>query len=67
MARSCDFGWAGSGIWARGEGLETSKKVILGREGFETEDDGKSSLRKVAGALGRPFGGSGLSKYSFRY
>ena len=26
IARSGDFGWAGSGIWARGEGLERSKR-----------------------------------------
>ena len=47
MARSGDFGWAGSGIWASGEGLETSKKVNLGRKWVETEDEGKSSREKL--------------------
>ena len=47
MARSGDFGWAGSGIWARGERLEKSKKVNLGRKWVETEDEGKSSCEKL--------------------
>ena len=46
MARSGDFGWAGSGIWARGEGLERSKKGES-RKWVETEDDGKSSCEKL--------------------
>ena len=66
MARSGDLGWAGSGIWARGEGLERSKEVNLGRKWVETEDEGKILLCKVAGALGRPFGGSGLSRVPFK-
>ena len=37
MARSGDLGWAGSEIWARREGLETSKKgesrKEMGRDG----------------------------------
>ena len=37
MARSGDLGWAGSGIWARGEGLERSKegesRKEMGRDG----------------------------------
>ena len=37
MARSGDLGWADSGIWARGEGLERSKKgesrKKMGRDG----------------------------------
>ena len=44
MARSSDIGWAGSGIWARGEGLKRYKKVNLGRKRVETEDEGKSSV-----------------------
>ena len=51
MARSGDLGCAGSGIWARGEGLETSKKVNLGREWVETEDADKSSCEKVRAVL----------------
>ena len=47
MARSGDVGWAGSGIWAGGEGLERSKKVNLGRKCVETEDEGKSSCEKL--------------------
>ena len=42
-----DFGWVGSGIWARREGLERSKKVNLGRKWVETEDEGKSSCEKL--------------------
>ena len=54
MARSGNLGWAGSGIWARGEGLERAKKVNLGRKWVETEDEGKSScgmLRVVLAIL----------------
>ena len=47
MARSGDFGWAGAGICVRGEGLERSKKVNLGRKWVEAEDDGKSSCEKL--------------------
>ena len=48
MARSGDLGWAGSGIWVRGEGLETSQKSEnLGRKWVETEDEGKSSCEKL--------------------
>ena len=38
MARSVDFGWAGSGIRARGEGLETSQK---GESRKEVARDGR--------------------------
>ena len=44
MARSGDFGWAGSGIWARREGLETSPK---GESRKETEDEGNKSYEKL--------------------
>ena len=47
MARSGDFGWAGSGIWARREGLGKAKKVDLGRKWVETEDEGNSSCEKL--------------------
>ena len=47
MARSGGLGWAGSGIWARGEGLERSKKVNPGRKWVETEDAGKSSCEQL--------------------
>ena len=51
MARSGDLGWAGSGIWARGEGLEWSKKVNLGRKWVETEDEGGSFCEKLRAVL----------------
>ena len=47
MARSGDLGWAGSGMWARGKGLETSKKANLGRKLLETEDEGTFSCEKL--------------------
>ena len=47
MARPGDLEWAGSEVWARGEGLERSKKVNLGRKWVETEDNGKSSCEKL--------------------
>ena len=47
MARSGDFGWAGSGIWARGRVWRRQKKVNLGREWVETEDEGKQSCEKL--------------------
>ena len=62
MARSGDLGWAGSRIWARV--WRRPKKVNLRGNG----PDGrwrKILLWKAAGGLGRPFGGSGLSKYPF--
>ena len=46
MARSGDFGWAGSRSWARGR-VGRPKKVNLGRKLLETEDGGKS-LSEVA-------------------
>ena len=58
-------GWV-RGFGTRGKGLETSPK---GKSRKETAQDGRRRtilLRKVVGSLGRPFGGSGLSKYSFR-
>ena len=51
MARSGDLGWAVSGIRARGQGLETSQKVNLGRKWFEAEDEGKSSCEKLQAVL----------------
>ena len=65
MARSGDFGWAASRIWARGKCLETLKKVNLGRKWVQMEDEGNPPV-KVAGGLGRPFGGSGLAKFQFK-
>ena len=46
MAGSADFGCAGSGIWARGEGLRPNN-VNLGRKLVEMEDEGKSSCEKL--------------------
>ena len=50
MARSGDFGWAGSGIWAR-RVWKGQKKVNLGRKWVETEDEGKSSCEKLRAVL----------------
>ena len=47
MARSGDFGWAGSAIWARREGLGAAQKANLGRKWVETEDEGASSCEKL--------------------
>ena len=47
MARSGDFVWAGSGIWARGRVWRRLKKVNLGRQWVEMEDEGKSSCEKL--------------------
>ena len=51
MAGSGDLGWARSGIWTRGKGLEASKKVNLGRKWVETEDEGKFSREKLRAVL----------------
>ena len=48
---SGDFGWAGSGIWARGRVWRRPKKVNLGRKWIEMEDEGKSSRGKVRTVL----------------
>ena len=52
MARSPDFGWVGSHLWARGKGLETLQKANLGRKWIQTEDEGKSSCEKLWVVLG---------------
>ena len=44
MARLGDLGWAGSGIWVRGKGLETSKKGESRKEWVETEEEVKCSV-----------------------
>ena len=64
MARSGDFGWVGSRIWARGKGLATSKKGESRREMTPDGRRRKFLLWKVAGGLGRPFGG--LRKYLWK-
>ena len=46
MARSGDLGWAGSGF-GRGEALERTTKVNLGRKWVEMDDDGKFSYEKL--------------------
>ena len=51
MARSGDLGWARSWIWVMGKGLETSKKVNLGRKLFESNGEGKSSCENLRVAL----------------
>ena len=39
MARSPDFRWVGSGIWARGKGLRTSPEGKSRREVLQMEDE----------------------------
>ena len=66
MGRSGAFVWAGSWIWARVKGLETSPKGESRKEMGRDGSGGKILLCKVAGGLRRPFGGSGLSTYPCR-
>ena len=54
MARLGDLGWAGSGIWARREGLEKGKKVTLGRKWVETGDEENPPV-KSCGRFWRSF------------
>ena len=69
MARSGDFGWAGSGIWVRMEGLGKSKKVNLGRKWVETVDEGKFSCEngfsRILGLLCAEQHVGNLKKWTF--
>ena len=47
MARSGDLGWAGSGIWARREGLGKARKGESRKEMGGMEDEGNSSCKKL--------------------